>query len=235
MSRTRLVTILIAIAAPLSALYMLLSGWVDLGIPALPSVSFFSVVAGADTAVALQGPGPQTDIVVALGLFGALLYAVVRFWLWWQVRGSRGSVLLLSAAIIGAFPLLAQAWIFAFSHASGSTFTDWLVLRLPPIFHFAAYWGWLVLPLALLLLGAGLLRSRFVSPWIAALALVAGILGALAAQRLNLPTIGSLDLEYAAYVPAVLTELAFLVGLGVSLALRSAGPSRAGDSVVPSA
>ena len=222
--RPKPTTVVLACVTPLSALYLLLSA--SGGIPE-SNMSLLLTFLGVEGSFrVLDSAGSETAIVVA-GLLGALVYAVVRVWLWARGRRGPGSWLLLAAAVSGALGLLAQAFLFALTRGN----IPWSGEFVIPIFRLASAWGWIVSPLALILLGVGLLRSRLVPSWVAVVAVVAAVLYA----------VNSVDVGYAGhviarpvlfdalpagmYLVAMAAEVAFLVATGLSLVWREMRPS----------
>jgi hypothetical protein len=230
----RIGILLVAVAAPLSAMYALLWHWVDFALTAQPSSPLAGWAGGmrAVITVASRG-GTASSVLIALGAVGAVLYAFVRFWLWWEARGGKGAAFLLSAAIVGALPLLLQAWTLALSRLPHVMVS--LSPTLTTLDGAAGAWGWVIQPLSLLLLGIGLLRSRMVAAWVAALAFVAAALVALATaggpvSETVIGRVFGLNASSGGYGYAAIAEFAFLLALGVSLARRGLSARReAGD------
>ena len=160
--RGRVMTTLMGVAAISSVFYAVLWKWVDFAFPAEANAMLFFRLLGAREAIAFTESAGAA--IVAVGVLGALVYSVLRFWLWLRARSGPGSVLLLVAALIGALPLVAQAWVWAtLTFGLASAVVPWLVR----VESLAAAYGWFAQPLALLLLSAGLLRARAVAPWVA--------------------------------------------------------------------
>ncbi len=214
-------------------MYALLWHWVDFFLSAEPSLPLVGWAGGTPALRTVLDRGAAYSVLIALGAVGAVLYAFVRFWLWWEARGGPGAAFLLSAAIVGALPLLFQAWTFALSRLPAVGVS--LVQTLTILERSAAAWGWVIQPLSLLLLGIGLLRSRMVAVWVAPLAFLAAGLVALATASppVSETVIGrvvGLNASSHGYGYAAIAEFAFLLALGVSLARRGFGTTReAGD------
>jgi hypothetical protein len=228
--RGKLVTIVAAVAAVVAPLYLLVVGWADL-LQATSNTRLF-VAAGAPDAfplpieAALFGAGP----VIVLGFLGAICYAGFRFLVWWRARKGQGSGLLLSAAVVGAIPLSLQLYVLVLQYTPGLRFLNLSMPWFGRVERMSVLWGWVFAPLALLLLGFGLWRSRLVWRWVAVLAIVSAILVAVSAGWPHEVGTGIIttvsDLQDAAFVPAVIGEIAFLWGAAVSLVAGVVGSPR---------
>jgi hypothetical protein len=147
-------------------------------------------------AVSIGRVGPLPDgmvtLLLKLGAAGILLYMVLRFGLWWVARGRPGSGLLLGAAVIGA---VADSWLLPVL-SEQSTLSVVII-----------YVNVSLALIAPLLLGAGLLRTRLVPPWIPTLVIVATLI----------KVAGLLFSGTAITALSSVLDFAFLIGLGVSL------------------
>jgi len=138
----------------------------------------------------------------------AILFAVVRFWLWRLAAPGRGASLLLAAAIVGVLALAVPLALVAVFAAAYRFF-----FLAPIVFGVGAAAGPALAVVAALLFALGLLLSDLVPRWVS----VVGLLSALASTASLLIAARP---SLVASIGAVL-QLLFLVALGVSLLRRS--------------
>jgi hypothetical protein len=153
--------------------------------------------------------------VQAVFMWGALLVMLgVRFWLWGHARATAGAPWILASALTGLLTLLGLT-------VAPLVTAGWLIgvvgRALPAIVSAISVGTMCGHAAALLLLGVGLVRWRYVPAWIGWTAVAAGALSLLAAVMLWAQLPGASVVSEVFGWP----EAVALLGLGVALLLTS--------------
>ena len=223
--RSRTATALAGVAAMISPAAWLLTGWTDLVMQASLSTPLFFTLLGPSALSLADRSTSSAQALFWVGMLGAVSYCVVCVWTWMRARGAAGSMLLLAAAIVALIPLLAQLVPSTILGVRAvSVLPENLVVASVNV---AGSVGWAVQPVGVLLLGAGLVRSRIVGAWVG----WAGVVAAVGLTLFYAPSgdsfswLGPLNLgaSGSAYVLGVALVTLFLWTYGVVLIAYAIG------------
>jgi hypothetical protein len=182
------------------------------------NVSVIAILFGTESLDRLLG------IAGVVGVVGSLLFVVARFWIWRLAPRGPGSMLLLSAAVVGVLIPLYQLCQFLLEQPWFVRLPDWFFRVMPLVDRMAWDWSWQAPPLSLLLLALGLYRSRLVPRWVPPIGVVAAVLFA----WWSASVVGLLVQVPESYAAALMLEVVFLVAAGICVAVRGVRPSMRG-------
>ena len=145
-----------------------------------------------------------------VSLAAALVYTIVRFWVWRFAMGSPGAGLLLAASLAGLLALL-------LSLTANLVVVLWYAPAIAAS-HWAMSAGFALAPVSLMLLALGMLRSHLAPRWIAAVGASASVVSAVTLFGSGVMSPGT---HILVRVFGLVLESLFLVAFGVLLVARS--------------